>query len=524
MKIRTLVALIWMAWSVPCFAQGAANSIVKADSLSVYSDANASSEVVRTLKKGDSLFVSLELQTGGEKWCSVRIPGESARLGYVECDGLQRIDRRPGDLALPKDSIPMSGAPPSTIESGQPAPIRLPRARSELESTTEYERVAALVVRDDVLDGAKIAEFDQAAQSGSAAPMTRAALAHEAAGFFELNHDDSDDAIEQFRAALPLAAKQPAVLFGALINLSYIHLVLSKYSAALEYLDQARRISPGAVVVAQLSGWAYYGLNRLDEAIKEWEVSQKISPDPDTAAALEKARRDQNAEQLTRSAETTHFTLRYQGGATPQLALEILRTLEAHFRSLQTDLQFTPADPIGVILYTGESFRDTTRAPSWVAARNDGRIRVPVQGLVSVSDELSRLLKHELTHSFIRQLTLGDCPQWLNEGMAQWMEGRRSAENARGLISAYSHGEVVSLKSLEGSWDALPQSAATAAYALSLAAVESIMAMSGPIAMNRLLGNLSTAPSVDGALRQALQIGYADVDKQTAEYIRRTYK
>lgn len=183
MKIRTLVALIWMAWSVPCFAQGAANSIVKADSLSVYSDANASSEVVRTLKKGDSLFVSLELQTGGEKWCSVRIPGESARLGYVECDGLQRIDRRPGDLALPKDSIPMSGAPPSTIESGQPAPIRLPRARSELESTTEYERVAALVVRDDVLDGAKIAEFDQAAQSGSAAPMTRAALAHEAAGF-----------------------------------------------------------------------------------------------------------------------------------------------------------------------------------------------------------------------------------------------------------------------------------------------------------------------------------------------------
>jgi hypothetical protein len=104
------------------------------------------------------------------------------------------------------------------------------------------------------------------------------------------------------------------------------------------------------------------------------------------------------------------------------------------------------------------------------------------------------------------------------------MEGRRSAENARELISAYREGEVVPLKSLEGSWDALPQPAATAAYALSLAAVESIMAMSGPIAMNRLLGSLSTASSVDGALRQALQIGYADLDKQTAEYLRQTYK
>ena len=528
MKTRALIVMSWLAWSGPCLAQGsgaAANSIVKVDSLTVYSEPRASSNTVRAVKKGDSLFVNLELKSGSEKWCSVRLPGERARIGYVDCDGLERTDRHSGDLALPADAArPASGAPSVIAGPAQHLTIHLPRARSALESTSEYEKVAAVVVHDDVLDGAKIAEFEQAARSGSAAAMTRAALAHDAAGNFELAHNDSDQAIEQFRAALPLAAKQPAVLFGTLISLSNIHLVRSEYSAALEYLGQARRTSPGSAVVAQLSGWAYYGLNRLDDAIKEWDTSQRTQPNPQIAELLEKVRRDQNVEQQARAGETSHFILHYQGGATPQLANEILRTLEDHFRGLQTDLRFTPAEPIGVILYTQQTFRDITRAPSWAGALNDGRIRVPVQGLDSVTEELSRVLKHELTHSFVQQLTIGRCPTWLNEGLAQWMEGWRSAGNAHGLITAFDRNSFIPLKHLEGPWTAFPAPTAAFAYAWSLAAVESIMTRSGPLTINRLLGNFSTASSTEDVLREALQIGYADFDRQTADYLRQTYK
>jgi len=532
MKILALFAMSCLAWSGPCLAQGsgaAANSIVKLDSLTVYSEASTSSSAVREVKKGDSLFVSLELKTGAEKWCSVRLPGEKVRIGYVQCDGLERSDHRSGDLvssadAPPVSGGPMSGAPP--IVSGpaqQPSAIRLPRARSAIESTADYAKVSAAVVRDDVLDNGKIAEFDQAAQSGSAVAMARAALAHIAAGNFELAHNDAEHSIEHFRAALPLAANQPSILFGTLITLSYLHLVRSEYSAALEYLGQARRITPGSGTVAELTGWADYGLNRLDDAIKEWETSQRIKPDPETAALLEKARRDQGVEQGTRSGETSHFVLHYQGGATPQLANEILRTLEDQFRSIQTDLRFTPAEPIGVVLYTEESFRDITRAPGWVSALNDGRIRVPVQGLGSVNEDLSRVLKHELTHSFVRQMTLGRCPTWLNEGIAQWEEGRRSAENARALIAAYDRGSFTPLNRLEGSWLQFPAPVAGFAYAWALGAVESVMARSGPLTMNRLLANLATASSSEIALREVLQIDYADLDRQTADYLRQSY-
>jgi hypothetical protein len=154
---------------------------------------------------------------------------------------------------------------------------------------------------------------------------------------------------------------------------------------------------------------------------------------------------------------------------------------------------------------------------------NDGRIRIPVQGLDSVTDELSRVLKHELTHSFVGQMTLGRCPTWLNEGVAQWMEGRRSAASAQALLATFDRGSIIPLGRLEGPWTSFPAPVASFAYAWSLAAVESIMVRSGPDTINRMLVTLSTASSSEEVLRETLQIGYADLDKQTADYLRQAY-
>jgi hypothetical protein len=348
-------------------------------------------------------------------------------------------------------------------------------------------------------------------------------MAHHAAGSFELSRNNSDQAIEHYRAALAFAAKQPDLLLDSLLNLAYVHLRRSEYSTALEYLGRARRAAPNSADVAALAGWAYYGLNRVDQAIEEWKGAQRIQPSPEVALWLERAERDKEAESEFRERETSHFILRYHGGATPQLAVEILRTLEEHFRSIESELRFTPAEPIGVILYTQQTFTDITRAPGWAGALNDGRIRVPVQGLVSVSNELSRVLKHELTHSFIQQKTSGRCPGWLQEGLAQWMEGRRTARDAQPLIAAYERGASVPLRLLEGSFAGLPSQAARFAYAWSLATVESIMANSGMWGIERLLENLATESSVEDALRGALHTNYADLEQQTARYLRRTY-
>jgi hypothetical protein len=109
------------------------------------------------------------------------------------------------------------------------------------------------------------------------------------------------------------------------------------------------------------------------------------------------------------------------------LRRKILESLEQDYGDLSRDLNAVPGN-IVVSLYTNQAFFDVTQAPAWTAALNDGKIRIPVSGMDSVTPALAHVLRHELTHSFIAQITHGRAPTWLNEGIAQLEEGRSTAE------------------------------------------------------------------------------------------------
>jgi tetratricopeptide (TPR) repeat protein len=307
------------------------------------------------------------------------------------------------------------------------------------------------------------------------------------------------------------------------MNVAYLHLRRSEYKQSLEYLERARRVAPENADVAKLAGWAYYGLNKIDQAVAEWKRALALRPDPEVQAALDKAQRDKQEEESYRENESSHFTLRYSGAAEPALARDVLRALEAHFSAIESELNFTPPDSIGVVLYTQQAFADMTRAPGWVGALNDGRIRVPVQGLSGVTPELSRVLKHELTHSFVGQKTRGHAPTWIQEGLAQWMEGKRSGDNAAVLAQVFHDGRAPALSSLEGSWMGLPSDEAGYAYMWALANIEYIVQTGGMGDMERILDRIGGGSSTEAALREVLHSDYNDLMQSTAEYLRKTY-
>jgi tetratricopeptide (TPR) repeat protein len=328
-----------------------------------------------------------------------------------------------------------------------------------------------------------------------------------------------DHALGDERSALTYAPDEPRLL----MNVAYLHLRRSEYKESLEYLERARRAAPDNPDVAKLAGWAYYGLNKMDQAVAEWKRSLALRPDAEVQAALDKAQRDKQEEESYKENESSHFTLRYSGGAEPTLARDVLRTLEMHYGAIESELNFAPPDSIGVILYTQQAFADITRAPGWVGALNDGRLRVPVQGLSSMTPELSRVLKHELTHSFVQQKTHGRAPTWIQEGLAQWMEGKRSGENAAVLLQIYDDGHAPSLGSLEGSWMGFPSDAAAYAYAWALANIEYIVQANGMGDVERILDRIAAGSPTDAALREVLHSDYEDVMKSTADFLRRTY-
>jgi tetratricopeptide (TPR) repeat protein len=519
-RLSGLLLLAGLGFPAPARGQlsqmptAATDATVKWDVVTVFQEMDASSEQASTLKKGDAVYVDLRMDQGGKSWCGVRPSAQASRIGFVDCKSLERVGKSTPLIASGGTAIPHSS-------SGASAEI--PFARPAVPTANGYAVMKAQVVKEGVIDSGYILTLEAQAANGSASGVTRAALAHLAAGEFELSQREADKAMEHFEAMEPYIGRQRDLRMANLIGRTYSLLMKSEYSSALELIERARKLAPQSADLAALSGWTHYRLNQMDAAVGDFQTAQRIHPDANVASLLEKAKRDREAEGDFREGESTHFVLRYHGGASRQLASEVIRTLEDQFQVLRAELHYTPPEPIGVILYTQETFRDVTRVPGWAGGVNDGRIRVPVQGMEAVSDLLERILKHELTHSFVFQKTAGRCPTWLQEGVAQWMEGRRTGNDAAALVAAFQEGKGKSLRYVDGPWMGMSASQARYSYAWSLAVVEAIEADSGSDGLYRLLDAERTESSGENALLQALRTSYSSLDDSTVEYLRRTY-
>jgi tetratricopeptide (TPR) repeat protein len=437
-----------------------------------------------------------------------------------------------GELSLPKsivDRIEKGGAVSLGGSPGAEA-VNLSMAPSAMESIGITTDVQHGTVHDGTIDREFIAKLESAARSGERQANWSAAMGHHLAANFELARGDMDHALVDARTAVTYAPQEPVLL----MNVGYLLLRRSEFKESLEYLERARRFAPDNSDVPKLEGWAYYGLNQLDRAVAEWKRALALRPDKEVQVALERALADKNEEESYKENESSHFKLRYSGAAAPALARDVLRTLEKHFSAIESELNFTPPESIGVILYTQDAFSDITKAPAWAGALNDGRIRVPVQGLESVDPELSRVLKHELTHSFIAQKTLSACmglkascairaPTWIQEGLAQWMEGKRSGEDAAVLQQIYTQGQAIPLGRLEGSWMGMGGDTARYAYAWALANIEYIVQTDGMGDMERILDRIGAGMATDAALKEVLHSDYDDLMQSTADYLKKTY-
>ena len=445
-------------------------------------------------------------------------------LSVTEDGDKIRYETAAGTLSLPKAIVDhvehggMADAPAASQDAfalkPPPEPSttdpKLASIRSELETK---------VIHDGDVDRNYVAELENLARSGNPLDNWNAAVAHHAAAQFDLARNDLDLALADERQALVYAPEQPVFL----MNMAYLHLRRSEYTQSLDYLERARRVAPQDPDVAKLTGWAYYGLNKLDQAVAEWKRSLALRPDAEIEAALKKALRDKQEEEQYKENEGSHFKLRYSGASEPGLARDVLRTLERHYEAIESELSYSPPDPIGVILYTQQAFADITQAPAWVGALNDGRIRVPVQGLNEVTPELSRVLKHELTHSFIQQKTRGHAPTWIQEGLAQWMEGKRSDSVAQALIHMQAVAPEKAVAHFEGEWMKMPDEAVAAAYAWALANVECIVANGGMGDLERIMDHLAAGEAPEAATKNVSRSDYAGLTSDTVDFLKRNY-
>jgi len=441
--------------------------------------------------------------------------GRTIWAEHVHENGAQ-VEYEVGDdsYSIPKslvDRIEAGGAGPQASTAGA-AEHNLP-AFTPTDSTSQDSPTLKRIVHDGAVDDTELAEVEKSSDAGTVA------AAYFIAGKHEFDHGNLSKARAYLDSALRFDRENPSAL-------NYYSVLLAKTghaSEALTYAERAVRASPNSPDSLTILGYVQYSADRDRDAIRTWKRSLELRPDPMVQSYLAKAERDASAQAGYSEKESSHFTLHYEGEQTSEsLRTQLLATLDSEYDDLVRELGIEPRNSIPVILYTRQTFFDVTNAPSWSGAINDGKLRIPVQGVSSVTPELSRVLKHELAHSFIAQLSAGRCPQWLNEGIAQLVEPKPLANGSR-LAELYRAQQEIPLNAMEGSFVNLSSSQAVLAYAESLAAAQYINETYGISDLQRILQELGRGTSTEAALRVTLHSGYGDLESELAKYLASKY-
>jgi tetratricopeptide (TPR) repeat protein len=468
------------------------------------------------LKNGMYVIVAKATDKGGEVEYWV-----GSTKYTISKDLIAKIEPGNGPTSSIHSAAPMNRTAPAiqdlshresdgNASSPRHAKLEMPVPGGPKQTEPYWSALRGRILQGDRISEMKLAEIelDHDARTTSDAYFL--------AGISEMQAGASATASAYFERGLQATPNQVHLLEWHAIALS----AQGRYDEAVRELEHAILLTPDSAHLQQLLGLAQYNAEHTGEAIIAWRRAQELAPDPSTGSLLRKAERELDVEERSRRKQSAHFIVHYQGEATSaELQQQLLATLEEEFRDLSSQLGYEPTENIIVILYTQKEFADITQAPSWAGAMNDGKLRIPVRGVTAMIPELARVLKHELTHSFVRSLAGGRCPAWLNEGLAQLMEPRSSSAFAPQLALLFQEQKAAPFSALEGPFIRFSNMQAQVAYAESLSGVEYLRERYGTSEVVRMLRNIGSGTEPEMALRQSTGMDYSGFQRRIGEYL-----
>jgi tetratricopeptide (TPR) repeat protein len=409
-------------------------------------------------------------------------------------------------------TIPMSRV--QSVESGTQAPsapqtMAMPAFTPEVPAGGNGELLEQIVHGHEV-DRGVLAVIE------SRGNASETAIAYYIAAREEFQAGRFPDSRRDLETALRYSPQSPAVL-------NYYAAVLVRTgdtAEAITYADRAATTATDSPDAWAVLGFAQYSANHPRDAVQSWKKSLALRFDPSIQKMIDRAERESAAESNYSEREAGHFVLRYEGGQTSEAVRDqLLSTLEAHYQDLSREFETEPRSSIQVVLYTNQSFFDVTRAPAWMGALNDGKLRIPIEGLDSVTPELARVLRHELTHSFVNQISMGRCPQWLNEGVAQLLEPQSLGGRVSGLAQLYRAENELPLNTLERGFSSFSGAEARLAYDEALAAAQYLREHHGMSDVVRVMRQIGQGDSVESSMRSAIHSDYAHLEEELRAYL-----
>ncbi|MGE5246575.1 MAG: tetratricopeptide repeat protein [Betaproteobacteria bacterium] len=342
----------------------------------------------------------------------------------------------------------------------------------------------------------------------------------EQAGWNALSAGRAHEAADAFRQAIAADPDNPRLYLGAATAA-----ILERRDAdARDALEHALTLNPEEGDAAYLLGQVLHRLGDLPGAIRTYEGLARLTRQPSTRLGpipgistgdaptatmldddLARWRRELTLANRMQEAVGAHFTVSFNGPEDRALADRALASLDRAYWRIGSVLSTYPNEPIAVVLYTREQFRDITRSPRWAAGAYDGTIRVPMRGALGDPRELDRVVAHEFTHALVRTLAPRRIPTWLNEGLATALES-----NDLSWADQHVSAGAVPLSVLAGPFGRFGPGQAQVAYAVSALAVRRLLDRQGGFAVANLLRDLGAGEDFETAFARRMQLTFAD--------------
>lgn len=325
-----------------------------------------------------------------------------------------------------------------------------------------------------------------------------------------------EEAAEQFDHAKELLPDEPKhwLLRGIALER------LNDYDNARYEIERARALGGDTPEVLYHLGRVFYASGETARGVELWEQALMLDPNnKELRALLEKSRRELAVESAMDKGHGGKFLVSYDAAVSRDLADRFLDTLENIYNSVGYDLGRYPAAKAPVILYSRKDYKNITDTPEWSGGVYDGKIRLPIGGVTEITPRIRATLRHEYTHVVIYDMTRGNCPTWLNEGLAE-VEGRM--EHNPPIVElgrAFKNNALLSFRTLEGEFFSLGRKEALLAYEQSYAMANFMVKSYGWHKVQEILLNLGKGMDMEAAVGAALGDYGLDYKKLQEEWL-----
>lgn len=247
----------------------------------------------------------------------------------------------------------------------------------------------------------------------------------------------------------------------------------------------------------------------MRKAQAAWQKAAELNPDnQDVKNRLAKITREAETENNMSEKYNAFFIIKVAPELENVQGFDINQALNSARIAVANDFNYKQNYKIPVIVYSSQQYQDTlTDAPQWSEGAYDGKLRIIMSKNQKLFKQINSTIIHEYTHAVIADLTNGNIPLWLNEGIAKYEEYRHGVAPLINVLAlAYNTDTILPWDKINESFTASNKSEVILAYQQSFSFVYYLVERYGMSKLVALLNELGKNPDFPVVVQQIYQL------------------